>query len=417
MPFVLVSSACAPGSIGPAGDGGSSETDTSEADTTETDTTETDTSETDSTTTDGDEEEPPTDGAPCLVDIDCEDFEICDDGECEAVDVTPVPDCAAPLSLTPLAVDGRVRSTPGRVVFSDVLGDQARELVVGSPEAIDILVAGGEPLVVTESRAPRRDVLAGDLDDDGNADVVVVEAMGVSIYLGDGTGSFVASVAVDGFEVFESEPVAGTLADVDADGALDLVVATPDDLGSWLGDGQGGLELGEDTLSAGSIGLATVSSSPEPDAVAAVGPINLRVWQPESGTSIQVLSPLGMAGWVDAADLTDGGQTDILLLRSAAHWSYLNPYREVGAWLGGARHGLVEPHDNVVVADVDVDGSLDAVVGGPTYAVVHDLARPCVAEFAGAVGSTDLAVADFDGDGLPDIAGFEDDHAVVYAVD
>ncbi|HTN91965.1 MAG TPA: VCBS repeat-containing protein [Sorangium sp.] len=82
-------------------------------------------------------------------------------------------------------------------------------------------------------------MVAADFDGDGHLDVAAGEASTVTVYLGDGTGGFVAASTVDA-----DYPVKLALGDFDADGNADLAAAHWDQMkvSVWLGDGAGGFD-------------------------------------------------------------------------------------------------------------------------------------------------------------------------------
>ncbi|XXT18544.1 VCBS repeat-containing protein [Sorangium sp. So ce429] len=82
-------------------------------------------------------------------------------------------------------------------------------------------------------------VVAADLDGDGHLDVAAGGTSTVAVYLGDGTGGFVAVSTVDA-----DAPRTLAVGDFDADGNADLAAAHWDQMkvSVWLGDGAGGFD-------------------------------------------------------------------------------------------------------------------------------------------------------------------------------
>src|SRR5262249_22685458 len=90
--------------------------------------------------------------------------------------------------------------------------------------------------VTIQTRSPARVVRMADFNGDGIADLAVLSADGVSVYIGDGEGGFSAPVTYDA----GPDPDGLTVAGVNHDGHLDLLVG--DAYGDILvlqGDGDG----------------------------------------------------------------------------------------------------------------------------------------------------------------------------------
>ena len=86
----------------------------------------------------------------------------------------------------------------------------------------------------------------GDLDHDGDADLVIADAnightspSGTTILLGQGNATFAAPVAGPG-----PDATSVALADLDGNGALDLIAANPGVVSPWLGNGDGTFQTG-----------------------------------------------------------------------------------------------------------------------------------------------------------------------------
>ncbi len=141
---------------------------------------------------------------------------------------------------------------PHLVALADLDGDRDLDLVATSHDAGTVVVklgdgtgrftdAPGSPVTAFAVDRPHNHGLAvGDLNGDGNADVVVADQgqRAVAVLLADGRGGIALAgppIALGG----ETYPPA--LGDVDGDGRLDLVVPllSTDGIGVMLGDGTG----------------------------------------------------------------------------------------------------------------------------------------------------------------------------------
>jgi uncharacterized protein (TIGR03437 family) len=142
-----------------------------------------------------------------------------------------------------------VGAAPAFVATADFNGDNKADLIVvnSGDNTLSLLFGDGSgyftaapasPIVL--SAAPQS-VALGDVNRDGNQDVVIVNspANSVTVLLGDGAGHFHAPAG--GTVAVGSLPLAIALADMNGDGNLDIVVANSGDntITELLGDGTG----------------------------------------------------------------------------------------------------------------------------------------------------------------------------------
>jgi hypothetical protein len=222
---------------------------------------------------------------------------------------------------------------------------------------------------------PRRftmDAAAGDVDADGDADLVLaVEFRPNVLLLNDGAGRFRPAPA----EMLPAPPrdsEDAALADFDGDGDIDLAVVSEDDERNefYLNDGAGGL-----------------------------APHHAR------------LPVAGVSNGLAVADVDGDGDFDIVIGNNGPDRLLLND----GAGRFRVSAGLPEDSDvtqDVALADLDGDGDPDLVFAneGPERILINDGTGRFADETAerlpgqGAGGETrDVAVADLDGDGDPDL--------------
>jgi hypothetical protein len=208
-------------------------------------------------------------------------------------------------------------------------------------------------------------VRLGDVDGDGDLDAVVSDlALGTRVVVGDGHGSFQAAPLV----LATQAATALDLGDVDGDGDLDLVVAGADAACEtvWLGDGHG----------------AFASTG------AALG---------ASGASSIALGDLDGDGDLDLVIGVHGGEDRVL--SNDGH----GVFADTGALLGTATTRAI------ALVDLDRDGDLDLVEACDAGALGRVLANDGAGHFGASVAtfgdgaSTSLCVGDLDLDGDLDL--------------
>lgn len=194
--------------------------------------------------------------------------------------------------------DGRFRAAPGgpiplpvpstEMVLHDLNGDGKLDLALANHDSYDVMLLLGDgkggfapapqsPVTMREGTRPHTHGLcAGDLNGDGNTDLVSINSNDndVSVAFGDGKGGFRRAAAP--FAVGPS-PYPSALGDLNGDGALDIVATSTDrrpstgGLTVLLGDGRGGFRGGVvrlRTITPGFVAVADVNGDRKPDLVA-----------------------------------------------------------------------------------------------------------------------------------------------------
>jgi len=226
--------------------------------------------------------------------------------------------------------------------------------------------------VVTVGADPFRGA-AGDLDQDGHADVVIANRGGetVSVLFGDGRGGFARQDLALG-----AAPWDAAIGDLDGDGRPDLAIALHD-------ANQVALRLRDPAAPRGFLSAAPLATGARPAAVA--------------------IADLDGDGRVDLAIAERGTNSVRILLQDPA---------QAGAFRAPVMHVAGPAPLHLAVADLDVDGRADLVVACSTGDAVAVLLGDARAQGGLRPATTigvgrhpaHVAVADADGDGAPDIA-------------
>lgn len=328
---------------------------------------------------------------------------------------------------------------PQAIAFAPAVGYEAGAFLYTSVSAdldgdgdIDVL-SGGEDLVginrndgdgtfapeVLASRTTAFSMSVGDLDEDGFPDLAALQpfpaVLAVTLNKGDGTFGPKVTYGVGG---------APTIADLNGDGHLDVLVGDEDGLVPLYGDGTGDLTR-QAAISLRDNVIRTVVADLDGD-----GDLDIAATEAVAGSDGTVrihlgdgagrfvesgAYPVGEApGEVIAADLDNDGSADLAV--SAAGNPGVGP-GSVSVLLGdgaGAfvtRPRIISPYplEELLVADFDRDGALDLATGGFNFGVLPVYAGDGTGGFA-LTSELDQAGAgisggDYDADGDVDLAG------------
>lgn len=336
----------------------------------------------------------------------------------------------AALSLAP-PVATPALDQPEGVVLADVDGDGVQDAIVGNrdDQAIQVFRGGpggfGAPTAHETGHNLPVAVAAGDLDGDGDADLVSSASVGgqngrVAVLLGDGAGGFVA-VAGSPFATTADGPNTGAglaLADVTGDGRLDVLTGAGTELIVLPGSGTGALlapvVVGLSFSELSSISVGDFVGDARPDVITGSGqPQTLSELFQNVGGTLDFHSLRADTGnQAVAGDLDGSGRDDIAFSRLSGS--------DVGSLLSTgdgtfAADPVITGAGMLFVAglaldDVDADGRNDLAVGGQNAVELLAGAGPA-GGFAGVPGSPiasagfNLATAlgDVTGDGQPDL--------------
>jgi hypothetical protein len=301
----------------------------------------------------------------------------------------------------------------------------------------------GAPRVVVAGRATARAATLVDVDRDGNPDVASADE-GRDEIAWHQSVAFPRAVAFGAAEVATNATVAPEdlhAADLDADGAIDLLSASSgDDRVAWYvnTDGQGtfGPQQVIDAAALGAIAVAAgdLNRDGDIDVIAASASDNTLAWHPNQGGSFdpmqkQVISSSESgAAAVEVTDIDRDGTLDVLVgSDTAVNWYRNDPPGTFGA-ATGVFSGL-STTAAVVAADIDGDGDDDVVSAssGDDTVAWYENDAAVMGRFSGsrnvittaADGASDVFAADLDRDGDIDVltASANDDTVAWYEND
>ena len=310
-------------------------------------------------------------------------------------------------------------SSPSAVTVADFNGDGKADLAVATSTGVSVLLGNGDGTFRTAGAYPAgaqpSAVAAGDFNGDGQPDLAVVNLSSgdVSVLLGDGAGGFRPAVSY----AVGSQPRSVAIGDFNGDGKADLAVANSgsDNLSILLGNGDGTFGPAQ-AYPAGAQPYSVIVDDFNDD-----GKADLAVADSGAGC-VSVL--LGNGDGAFRAPVCYGAGTNphALAVFHAPDYSedlaVANFLSGNVSFLGGPRDGTFDAPWNyavgagpssLVVADFDGDGDPDIATADFQDGAIGLLMNvnsppPAAKSYLLGHGPISLAVGDFNGDGRTDIA-------------
>jgi Bacterial Ig-like domain (group 3)/FG-GAP-like repeat/Putative Ig domain/FG-GAP repeat len=302
------------------------------------------------------------------------------------------------------------------VAVGDFNGDGKADFVVAN-NGVSVWLGNGDGTfqapVNSASGASPMDLAPGDFNGDGLLDVAAVYAGGgVAILLGNGDGSFQTAVNY----AAGSGPSAVAVADFNGDGAADVAVANASGVSVLLGNGDGTFQAAVNyTAGAGPAAVAAGDFMGNGKADLAVvnaadGTVSVLLGNGDGTFQAAVSYAVGASPQaVSIGDLNGDGRPDLVMANNAANSVSVLLGNGDGTFQAAVSYAAGANPQSVAVADVNGDGLADVVAantGSGTVSVLlgnGDGTLRAAASFGAGSGPVSVALADFNGDSRADL--------------
>ncbi|GEM_PF-1711866 len=302
----------------------------------------------------------------------------------------------------------------------DLDGDGDLDLVAANDGSISVLLGNGDgsfaAAVNNVTGIDAWGMATGDLDGDGDLDLAVADGgASVSVLLGNGDGSFAAAVPYG----VGSMPSSVAFGDLDRDGDLDLAVANlnSDTVSVLLGNGNGTFASAVNYAAGDGprfVAAGDLDGDGDLDlAVADIYSASVSILLGDGNGSFTngsapVVSPYPRA--VDAADLNKDGDLDLVVVNELSNNLSVLLGNGDGTFAAAVNYAVGSDPVAVIASDLNRDGSLDLIAANYYDNDVSLLLGNGDGSFATAItysvgtGPGSVTAADLDGDGDLDLA-------------
>lgn len=354
----------------------------------------------------------------CYSDYECAEGYVCNYNSCEPGDNQPTYCTESPIGfLEPqliLEYSGEIN-----LAFVDAPGT-GHELAIATGSIVQVVGSGATTVLAEDLEAEGLGV--GDLEGDGDEDIIVLTPSGLFTFLADPDAGFVAG---------PMSPALGSngslaIADFDGNGAVDAFVRTPSGTSWYVGAGDGSFTGGDD-VAPETCGF-TVTPNPQSATIDDIfyGEGGQAWYAPGTDgefTSYSIGGKFsGDACPIDAGDFDADGMTDVAVLDASGSGG-VTTWWAIGAEQLYATWSPPSYNTAAAMVDLDLDGRDDLALAGSTSDITVRFGssdfdasgQPLGCYVVIPIGFLPQTVVfgDFDGDGDRDLVGADGEYVFV----